>query len=151
MQAPTLTSDFNCLPTDIITTIASTSGQVWRALARVNHVCSGTLSWKEFVNRFSSVGVVTHMTASGRPPSTLTIIDPDLTWIKLLDGVPHSEEGETWNMAPGTRWSSRIGEMTREHKFDYVASGTYQRGKLISTGRPHAFTLRVTAWEERPQ
>jgi hypothetical protein len=131
MQAPTST-DFTCLPPEIITAIALTSGQVWRSLARVNHMCSGTLSWKEFVQRFSSVGVVTQLFLGGAySQETVHIIDTKRTSITLLDGVPHSEgNNNTWKVEAGTRYSPVPGAVTRVFESE-ISSGIYKRGKII--------------------
>jgi hypothetical protein len=150
MQASALTSDFTCLPPDIITTIALTSGQIWRTLARVNHKCSGTLSWKAFVQRFSSVGVVTMVTTASHTTTKIQILNPERTWIKLLDGVPHSEDGPAWKIEVGTGYSAQLLMSDPQVGYlKYTAIGVCLRGKFISSDRPLEFTLLAVEWEVR--
>ena len=148
MQAPTST-DFTCLPPEIITAIALTSGQVWRSLARVNHMCSGTLSWKEFVQRFSSVGVVTQFTLGPGAKTKYNVDQPERTRITLLDGVPHSEDGvDTWSIEVRTKFSTCMGPINGVHGglTTYKMGGVYRRGKRVSS-YPEPTMIHVIAWE----
>jgi hypothetical protein len=140
LQAPTTSTDFTCLPPDIITTIATNSGRVWRSLARVNHIYSVTLSWKEFVQRFTTAGVVTKLRFTGQFETVVDILDSGRTWVKLLDGVPHSEEGDyTWIVEAGTRYSTNFstGDVPA---FGVELAGVYRRGILVRGTGPSRFT-----------
>ena len=147
MQAPTLTSDFNCLPTDIITVIASNSGQVWRSLVLVDHKCSDTLNdWKAYVKQFTAVGVVTKLSPKPSGEAILYVQDPSLTRITLFDGVPHSEDGvETWSIEVGAEYSIRMA-LRGKGTIRIPSGGTYRHGKPVSA-YPAGGWLYPIAWK----
>jgi hypothetical protein len=152
MQATT-TTDFNCLPTDVIAIIASNSGRVWRSLVLVNRICRDTLNnWGAFVKQFTTVGVLTKIVLFGdaNHRTIYTINDPERTSITLLDGVPHSEEGETWSMEPCTGFMVEGGGVHADvHMFQDAVSGTYRHGKNKRDSQWP--TLDIVAWEVRKQ
>ena len=140
MQATDPSTDFNCLPPDINAIIAANSGQVWRALACVDHTCSGILSWKEYVQRFTTVGVVTKLRLAGQIEAVIDILDPGYTWIKLLDGAPHSDDDtDTWIVEAGTRYSTNF-SMVDIFEFGTRLSGVYRRGVLVRANGPLPFS-----------
>ena len=148
MQA--FSSDFNCLPTDIITVIASNSGQVWRSLVFVDHKCHDTLNnWKAYVKQFTTVGQVTQVAVGPGAISKYIIEQPERTRITLLDGVPHSEDGvETWSIEVGTSVSLQISPILGiQNSTTCVAiGGVYRRGKRVSS-YPEPTMIHVIAWE----
>ena len=148
MQA--FSSDFNCLPTDIITVIASNSGQVWRSLVFVDHKCHDTLNnWKAYVKQFTTVGVVTQI-SRGTGQLQYPIIVPERTHITLLDGVPHSEDGvDTWSIEVGVDYliytaESHIG---RKGRFRQAVGGVYRRGKRVSSYPETSLPIHVIEWK----
>ena len=149
MQSPTST-DFTCLPPDIITAIASTSAHIWHTLACVNNACSGILSRKAYVLQFTTTDVVTKLYTVGHYQEVFEILDPGRTWIKLLDGVPHSEDGaDTWFVEAGTRYSLNLPSGVNQSAFDTQLSGVYRRGKLVRPSGAFAFTpISPVIWSE---